>query len=214
MTFFSSSSIAFLQTLAENNNREWFNNNKLKYEEHLKYPADGFSANMASELGVMTGTDHASKVFRIYRDVRFSKDKTPYNSHMRMVFKPTGKTDSLGWMFSLEKDHLVFGVGVFAYEKVALSQFRERVSGPDGVLLEKILDDLKCRGARLSGADLKRVPAGFDVDHPRAQLLRHKGLVAWLDLPDPDVAFGEKASANCLKEYRKLKPLYDWMLEA
>ena len=214
MTFFSTDSTAFLRALAKNNNRDWFNRNKSKYEDHLKYPADGFSATMASALERLTGIEHSSKVFRIYRDVRFSKDKTPYNAHMRMIFKPVGHTGSLGWMFSLEADHLVLGVGVFAYEKTALTQFRDRVGGPDGGRLQEILDNLKSQDVRLNEAQLKRVPAGFAADHPHSHLLRFKGVTAWLDISEPNMVFGPEAVANCLREYQKLKPLYDWLLEA
>jgi len=214
MSYFSKDSTAFLKKLAKNNNRDLFKANKGDYEQYLKEPAEVFAEMMTARLEKLTGLQHKSKIFRIYRDVRFSKDKTPYNIHLRISFVPQdGPKTSPGWFFSLEKDHLVLGAGVFGYEKAELENFRERVAGDDGVLLAKILSKLESGGARISDPALKRVPSGFDANHPRADLLRHKGLAVWIDKPDADLALGEKAAANCLKELRRVKPLVDWLMQ-
>ena len=212
MTCFSTDSTAFLQDLAKNNDREWFAANKARYEQYLKKPAAAFAQEMAGKLEALTGTPHKPKVFRIYRDVRFSKDKTPYNTHLRISFAPEGEAKTPpGWFFGIEQDHVVVGTGVFGYEKAELERFRDRIAGSDGAALEKILGKLKATGVRIGEPDLKRVPAGYDADHPRSDLLRHKGLTVWVDQSDAKSAYGEKAVANCLAEFRKLKPVFDWL---
>ena len=179
MTCFSTDSTAFLQDLAKNNDREWFAANKARYEQYLKKPAAAFAQEMAGKLEALTGTPHKPKVFRIYRDVRFSKDKTPYNTHLRISFAPEGEAKTPpGWFFGIEQDHVVVGTGVFGYEKAELERFRDRIAGSDGAALEKILGKLKATGVRIGEPYLKRIPAGYDADHPRSDLLRHKGLTA------------------------------------
>lgn len=214
MSGFSQESNAFLQALARNNNREWFTANKARYEDAIKVPAIAFAEDMAAELKSLTGIAHDPKIFRIYRDVRFSKDKTPYNTHLRMSFIPVqGPATRPAWHFSLEQDHLVLGTGVFGYQKGDLDRFRTRIAGPDGARLKVILGKLTRHGARLSDPDLKRVPAPYEADHPQADLLRHKGLAAWIDLDDAAMAHGRNAVKNCLKQYRTVQPLFDWLME-
>ncbi len=212
MSYFDKSSNRFLQSLAKNNSREWFAGHKPEYQKCLQHPAAEFADAMAQQLQILNGSSLKPKIFRIYRDVRFSKDKTPYNTHLRISFVPEhGPAVPPGWFFSLEQDHLVLGSGVFGYEKSELIRFRERIAGPEGVELQAILHACQQQGMRISEPDLKRVPAGYDSDHPRADLLRHKGLAVWLDKPDATLAYGSDAVPNCLAEYQRLWPLFNWL---
>ena len=210
---FSPETLEFLENLKANNTRDWFQANKPVYERAVKQPAEAFSAEMAGQLEDLTGIAHKPKVFRIYRDVRFSKDKTPYNAHIRISFLPLTDEEALpAWFFGFEPGHCALGTGVFAFEKQALEWFRDRVAGEDGVALEKILGALKKKDIRLSEPDLKRVPSGWPQDHPRAGLLRHKGLAAWIDHDDKSVV-GPNLVKSCKADFKRLKPLFDWMME-
>lgn len=214
MSGFSKDSTAFLQALAKNNNRDWFTENKTRYETTIKHPAKAFSQDMAGALDKLTGLSHRPKIFRIYRDIRFSKDKTPYNTHQRISFIPeTKRAGPPAWFLSLEKDHLILGTGVFGYEKTALEEWRERVAGKDGGRLAKLLETAERQGLRISEPDLKRVPSGYDKEHPRGELLRRKGLAVWLDFPDTTQAYGKGAIANCLIGYKKMRPIFDFLSE-
>lgn len=211
---FSAETLKFLETLKANNTRDWFTANKAVYERAVKQPAEAFSAEMAGHLEDMTGIAHKPKVFRIYRDVRFSKDKTPYNAHIRISFSPLTDRDAPpAWFFGFEPGHCALGTGVFAFEKQALERFRDRVAGEDGAALEKILKALGKKGIRLSEADLKRVPSGWPQDHARAGLLRHKGLAAWIDREDR-AAIGPGLVKSCRSDFKRLKPLFDWLLDS
>ncbi len=210
---FPAETLEFLEALKANNTRDWFQANKPVYERAVKQPAEAFSAEMAGQLEDLTGIVHKPKVFRIYRDVRFSKDKTPYNAHVRISFSPVADANAPpAWFFGFEPGHCALGTGVFAFEKQALERFRDRVAAEDGAALEKILGALEKKGIRLSEPDLKRVPSGWPQDHARAHLLRHKGLAAWID-HDEKAAIGPDLVKSCKADFRRLKPLFDWLMD-
>ena len=115
------------------------------------------------------------------------------------------------WFFGLDTQKLVLGAGVFEFPKGELDTWRERVAGKEGEELAKLLAKLKKGGARIGDPALKRVPKPYEADHPREELLRHKGLSVWLDAPKMDIAFGDKAAANCAKEFKKLRSVVQWL---
>lgn len=210
----SPETIAFLKDLAANNDREWFKANEARYKEHYKFAGEEFAAALAEELGEALGTKLDFRIFRIHRDVRFSKDKTPYNTHLRVVFGPPGcDADHPRWMAGLEEDQLVTGVGLFGFSKPGLVRYRERVDGPDGDRLASIIAELTGQGARLSEPDLKRVPPPYDKDHRHADLLRHKGLAIWHDHKSAKPALGNKGPSNVAGSLLQMRPFHDWLAE-
>ena len=211
---FSKDAVAFLKKLKANNTREWFNDNKNTYEREIKKPALTFSEAVTEGLSSLTGRAHSSKIFRIHRDVRFSKDKAPYNTHLHIAFTPvSAMATPLSWFFGLDTENLTLGTGIFALDKASLEEFRERVTGPDGPKLADLLRQLEEKGARLSDTDLKRVPSGYPKEHPQAELLRRKGLAVWVDLGDPGQATKADLVSTCLTAFRRVKPVFDWLLD-
>lgn len=211
---FSEDAVQFLKDLKANNKREWFNANKQIYEAEIKKPAEAFCDAVAEDLETLTGRAHTAKIFRIHRDVRFSKDKTPYNTHLHIGFMPASDmTTPPCWFFGLDTEKLTLGTGIFAFEKQQLEMFRERVAGSDGSDLAKLLDKLEANGMRISGAELKRVPAGYPKEHPQADLLCRKGLSAWVDLGGPDQATSSDLVKSCRRSFKQLKPVFDWLID-
>ncbi len=209
---FPAETLDFLSDLKANNNRQWFTDNKEIYERAVKQPADRFCAAIAARLETLTGQAHTSRVYRLHRDLRFAKDKTPYNAHLHIAFMPQGDLSTPpSWFFGLEPDHLTLGAGVFAFEKPALERFRAQVAGSAGDTLSQTLADLKADGARIGEPELARVPAGYPKDHPNADLLRRKGLSAWIDIAPPDTATRGDFMEECLGVFTRLKPLVDWL---
>lgn len=207
---FAMETIDFLKELKANNARDWFTENKKVYEQVYKAPALAFSDIMASELQSLTGDIHTPKLFRIHRDVRFSKDKTPYNTHLHISFTPEHGSESPPcWFFGLDTKSLSLGVGIFGFQPAELDTFRKRVASEDGVLIAKALAKMSKAGARLGEPALKRVPSGYPKDHPNEALLRHKGLTAWKDLGDETKALDDDLVGTCRTEFKQLKPLYD-----
>lgn len=207
---FPEESVTFLRGLKANNDKAWFAGNKAVYERAIKRPAEAFCRATVARLTALTGADHAAKVYRLHRDLRFSKDPTPYNAHLHISFTRSGGP---AWLFGLEPDRVVLGVGIMAFEKDALEAFRQRVDGAAGAALSAELDRLRGAGIRIGDPELKRVPRGFDPDHAQADLLRRKGLSAWKDFADPAVATRPDWMDTCLSGFRQLRPVYDWLTE-
>lgn len=209
---FPQETIKFLTDLRANNNRDWFAANKPVYEHALKNPAVAFCNLMVPELDALSGQQHSSKVFRIFRDVRFSKDKTPYKAHIHISFyRENTQPGPPGWFFGLDPDRLVIGAGIFAFDKADLETYRDRVAGPDGTKLAALLGRLTKKGIRMEDPELKRVPRGFDADHRHADLLRRKGLTLWWELGNAKLASKPTLVADCRSAFRTLKPLVDWL---
>lgn len=208
---FTPQAVTFLNALKANNNRDWFADHKGDYDTYVKDASVAFCRLMVDALDGLTGATHQSKVFRIYRDVRFAKDKTPYKPYQHILFAAGDhRQTSSAWFFGLEPDRLVLGAGKFTFEGEGLLRYREAVAGPGGIELAQIVDGLREQGARLNEPQLKRVPSGYDKDHPRADLLRRKGLALWIDL---DVALASEGDlvARCLAEFERLRPLVEWL---
>jgi len=177
---FPDGAVSFLEKLKANNNREWFTEHKFDFAELIQELAKELSAHMCAQLEKLTGEAYASKIFLVHRDVRFSKDKSPYKRHLHILFRTVDvPIDGLGhpaWFFGLGTERLAVGCGIFTFEKQALSDYRERVAGEDGASLAKTVSKLAAHGFRLRDPALKKVPSGYAKDHPRADLLLRKGL--------------------------------------
>ena len=206
---FSPEALRFLGDLRANNTKDWFAANKSTYEAHLKAPGKRFADAMADALRDLTGEDHSSKIFRIHCDVRFSKDKTPYNAHLHLAFTPDGAARQPPmWFFGLSPDRLSLGCGVFQYEREALEGFRSAMAGPMGAELSALTAELRAAAVRISDPDLKRVPSGFAKDHRNAEALRRKGFAAWIDVGAPTFAVEPALVERTTEQFRKLMPVF------
>jgi len=215
---FSRNGITFLQALIHNNNRDWFRNNKDIFWKELETPAKLFLQEMAIRLGEVANESIYGKLFRIYRDIRFSKDKTPYNTHMRILFtsKNSGKQCSFpSFYFSLESDQLILGLGVFEFPRELLSRYQQFVdSDKTGIELDNMMNALTAQGFYTETPEYKRVPRDYRSDHQRADLLRKKGIVLWKKIsPLPNEIFMQTSADFCLEYYKSMLPLYKWLYQ-
>ena len=196
-TGFSPEAIQFLAELAANNERTWFQPRKAEYELLLKEPLEGLCAALAERFearGIPLRADPARSPFRIYRDVRFSKDKSPYKTHVSASFPwIEGSPDPAehgkpGGYFHLAAGEAFVGGGLWHPEPAKLRAFRAAVIGdPSGV--RAVLDEpaFRRRFGSISGDRLKRVPPGIPADHPAAELLKLKDMTFGQRLSDEDV---------------------------
>ncbi|WP_421704800.1 TIGR02453 family protein [Aliiroseovarius sp.] len=162
--------LGFLTRLSENNSRDWFQTHKSDYEAQVKRPAEALLDQLAAPLSVLAGAPVTPKLFRIHRDLRFSKDKTPYNTHLHLSWSAP---DGTAWMFGLSRDYCCAGAGVMEFSKTGLTAWREHVAEHGFVDLSPW---------RLDDPALKRVPPPYPQDHPQGALMRRKGLLVWHDL--------------------------------
>ena len=173
---------AFLGQLAENNNKAWWEDNKATYVSQLKTPALALIDEVSTQLAAMTDLPVKGKLFRPHRDVRFSKDKTPYKTHLHMLWTAqTGARQDVAFFFGIGLDDVRAGGGVMGFEKDVLADWRLFVD-QDHKRILKITNGLRDKGFGFWEPALKRVPSPFDKDHPAAELLRMKGCVAFKDL--------------------------------
>ena len=193
--------LGFFRDLRENNTREWFADQKKRYDASVQGPAKAFSGRMAEYLEAVTGEAHTPKIFRIHRDVRFAKDKTPYNTHLHLLWT----SDAPGaWMLGLSPDYFRAGFGAMEWKGEALDRFRAAIA-EDGSPLVAVIETLTGAGVDFGEPALKRVPAPYPKDHPAALHLRRKGLAGWVDL-DPVAEDPEDAVKDA---FAGLKPIHD-----
>jgi len=208
---FTRETVQFLTDLKANNERQWFAAHKPIYDEIVKPQAETFCDLMAAELEAMTKVPHRSKLFRIYRDVRFSKDKTPYNAHVHISFFPEGRRGF--WFFGLDPERLVVGAGAMDFDKASLTDYRAAVAGDNGKKIAATVAKLLKAGYRMHDPELKKVPREYDADHPRGDLLRRKGLAMWKDIGTAKAATRKDMIGYSRDSFKALKPVNDWLAE-
>jgi uncharacterized protein (TIGR02453 family) len=183
---------AFLSELADNNDREWFAANKERYEAHVLEPALAFIEDFGYRLQSISPHFRAEprrvggSLFRIYRDTRFAKDKSPYKTNTGMHFRHERAKDAHapGYYLHLAPGEVFAGGGIWHPDGPALTAIREAiVRDPEAWSRATQLGD----GLELRGEALKRVPSGFDKDHPYAEDLKRKDFFSWVRLSEEEV---------------------------
>ena len=177
---FSPDALAFLRALKRNNRREWFQPRKEKYEKLIKEPMLELVSCLNQEFARFAPdyiTPPHKAIYRIYRDTRFSKDKTPYKTHISAIFPRHTAVKREGAVFYFhftEKEVLVFG-GVYSPEREELLAYRTLLDQHHEEF-QRILADKKIKRllGGLQGEKLTRTPKGFPVGHPAEDLLRHR----------------------------------------
>lgn len=211
----------FLRHLAANNNKPWFEANRRGYDEGLLGPARLFVVAMGMALSEFAPGIHAEprvsgSIFRIHRDIRFSRDKRPYKTHFDMWFWQGDRhsRDCPGYFLRLTPDAVVVGAGRHAFDKATLEVYRTAAADERrGAALEQALAAVRTAGAEIGGAHYKRVPRGFAADHPRADLLRYNALHAWIEEPLPSEVHSAEFVDFCSERFWKVSPVQRWILD-
>ncbi len=206
----------FLRDLGRNNNREWFQANKKIYEETLRKPLlelTGELGNALAEYAPGYLADPRKNVYRIYRDVRFSKNKDPYKTQVAAVFPPLGldRHAGAGFYFHFSADELLVGGGVYAPGSPELRQIRRQIAAaPDELRAILAAEAFRSTFGELEGTTLKRIPQGFPRDHPAADLLVRKQFLAGATLAGEEV---ERPGIGALlnQHFRALAPLLEYL---
>ncbi len=213
---FSPEAISFLRALKRNNRREWFQPRKEKYESLIKHPMMELVSCLNEELAAFAPeymTPPQKAVFRIYRDTRFSHDKTPYKSHVAAIFPRSTADKNSGACFYFhftEKELLLFG-GVYSPERDELLAYRtllqERYEEFQEILREK---KLKAAFGGMQGEQLTRMPKGFPVDHPAEGLLRQRQWYLEKTL-DVKLLTGRKLVPEMARHLRLMTPFVEFL---
>lgn len=181
---FNAKTFQFLHGLKENNNKPWFDAHRAEYEEHLRQPSKSLVSQMAAlfaEHGLPLMADQRRSLFRINRDIRFSKDKSPYKTHIGIAFlmERLGEGEWFGCYFSFQPEgergiDSYCGGGVHQPSAPALKRLRERIASNHQELAQLASDSdfLAVYPNGLRGESLKRMPKGYEESHPAAPYLK------------------------------------------
>jgi uncharacterized protein (TIGR02453 family) len=180
--YFSPALFEFLSDLKRNNDREWFKENQSRYEEDVKAPAMHFIADFGPRLRKISKhlvANPRKSMFRIHRDIRFSRDKSPYKTHVGIQFRHEGAKDvhAPGFYLHLEPGSVFVGAGIWRPDNATLRTLRDAIV--DDPTAWKRARNAKRFSARydLEGDSLKRAPRGYDADHPLIEDLRRKDFI-------------------------------------
>jgi uncharacterized protein (TIGR02453 family) len=205
--YFTSRTFGFLKELAAHNDRDWFQANKESYQEDVKEPSLRFIVDFADHLKKISPHFRADprgnggSLFRIHRDTRFSKDKSPYKTHTGIQFRHEAGKDAHapGYYLHLEPGNCFVGLGIWHPDGATLRKIREG-------LVEDVSGWKKSVGGKafrdrleLTGDSLKRPPRGFDPEHPLVEDLKRKDFIAVAPLTDEAVV-----AEGFLMEFNKL----------
>ena len=190
--------LEFYEGLAADNTKTYWTKHKEIYDAKVLRPMTELVEEMAPEFG-------ETKIFRPYRDIRFSKDKTPYKTHIGAMVG--------GGYVQFSAQGLAAGNGMYGMAPDQLDRYRQAVAGDrTGGELEDVIAAVESAGIGVTGRDvLKAAPRGYPADHPRIGLLRYKGVVAWKEWPVADWLETAAARDRVAGFLRATRPLSAWL---
>jgi uncharacterized protein (TIGR02453 family) len=219
--YFTPELFTFLRQLKRNNNRDWFNKNKERYIEEVQQPALDFVASVAPGLRKISPNFVADprpvggSMFRIYRDVRFAKDKSPYKTHVGISFGHRAGRDvhSPGFYLHLEPGEVFLGAGIWHPDAKTATSIRESIVERSGPWTKATRSAPFKKDWRLSTDTYVRVPRGFDPEHPLVEDLKRKDFIGIKAL-DEKTATSARFLDVFLNSCRESAPLVRFLCEA
>jgi uncharacterized protein (TIGR02453 family) len=215
---FPESGLDFLRELVKHNDRDWFEAHRKVYDDEMIPAMLSWCSDLAGRLrDVMPKLVFVPRVggsiYRLNRDVRFSRDKSPYKTHIAALLWEGGeKHDAPGVYLHVSPEGVIFGGGLYVFEEGRLDRFRKLLhDGPSAGRLTEALAVAKKHGLKPEGEQLKKPPRGFDPESPYAELSKSKGLTVgktikagpWLSTPE-----SLDRSESCARAYL---PLHSWL---
>lgn len=220
---FPQEGLRFLANLRANNNREWFQENRNIFDNSLIKPSQAFVETIGPRLKIFspglsydTRKNGRGSIMRIYRDIRFSKDKTPYYTYMRFRFwEGSNKVESPGIFIWLDEKGAGIHLGMHKFPKDFLLAYRNAVLDDRiGSQLVDILETFRQSGEyEIAAPHYKRVPRGYDADHPRSALLRHNTLYISCPVLSKSLLKKPELVDVCLDHIARMIPLHHWLLK-
>jgi uncharacterized protein (TIGR02453 family) len=205
-TGFPDEGLVFYEGLEADNSKTYWTEHRHLYEECVRTPMQALADELAPEFGT-------PKLFRPYRDVRFSHDKTPYKTHQGAVLHHEGRGAGSVYV-QLSADGLRVAGGCWRLESDQVARYRRAVDDElQGSRLQAAVDELRRLGWAIDGDQLVRTPRGYPADHPRIDLLRHKALHAAQEWPPSDWLHERTAVDRVRDAWRQLGPLNQWLAD-
>ncbi|ALG85439.1 DUF2461 domain-containing protein [Gordonia phthalatica] len=203
-TGFPEAALDFYDDLEIDNSKVFWEAHKDVYRDSVAAPMNALTAELADEFG-------PAKVFRPYRDVRFSKDKTPYKTHQG-AFVAVGP--ATGYYVQIGAPGMRVGAGFYHAESDRLARIRRAIDDDlHGAELEHLIAGLTRKGWEVSGDQLKTAPRGFAKDHPRIELLRHRSLTVSRDYGFDEVIHSAALVDQIRTHWRETRQLLNWLMQ-
>jgi len=203
---FPDEGLVFYEGLEADNSKTFWTTHRSEYESFVRAPVLALLEEVSGEFGT-------AKVFRPYRDVRFSHDKTPYKTHQGAVVTPEGRGAG-SWYVQVSADGLMVSGGSWRLESDQIARYRRAVADPvQGVRLEREVDRLRSAGWDIEGDRLVRVPAGYSADAERLELLKHKALHATRRWTPEDWLHTREVVDRVRDSWRDLVQLNAWLAD-
>lgn len=198
----SDSALDFYRRLEVDNSKTFWTSNKEIYETEVRAPFDALNDLVADEFGPL-------RVFRPFRDLRFSRDKTPYKTHCGAVTEGEGGE---AFYVEISADGLLAASGYWMMGRDQLARYREAVDDERaGRALEEAVAAVRGRRLTIEGHSLKAAPRGYRRDHPRIDLLRHKSLAAMRSFEPAGWLHTKAAATRITDTWRAARPIHDWL---
>lgn len=200
---------SFLKDLTKNNNREWFTENKERFEQQQNETKTFF--NEVGEALSKVDSIEKTKIFRIYRDVRFSKDKTPYKTNFGASYARTKPMFRGGYYLHIEDNNSFIGGGFWNPNKEDLLRIRKEIE-LDAEELREIINttEFKKFFGKLVGEEVKTAPKGFDKNHPDIDLIKKKQFLVMRKFTNKDV-LSDNFKDEVIATFQAMRPYFDYM---
>ncbi len=215
MSTIDTSTFDFLKELRTHNNREWFTENKEKYQAAHQNMI-GFMESLIEEMSKVDQIEDTSakrSLFRIYRDVRFSKGKEPYKTHFAGRLARATQWLRGGYYIHIEPGNSFLAGGFFSPNPADLKLIRDELAHDAKPLKEILADeDFKNTWGTFKGEAVKSAPRGFEKDHPNIDLIRFKQFHVAHSIPD-DIVLSEQLMFEIVKSFIVIRPFFDYMSE-
>ena len=216
---FSKEGIEFLKKLEINNTKVWFENNRTTWEKHILLPNTNFVQEMGETLQILVPTIHfkpkvSGSLFRIYRDVRFSKDKTPMKSKIGLLFwqGQAHRMQSSCFYMHYDKNSYFIASGIRNFKPPLLKTYREYIKHKKHrESLHVILEKLKQKGYSIGEPKYKRVPPEFDKNEEHIYLTKQASMFAYIEYQIDDAFFNVDIVDKIFKIYNDMKKLQKWV---
>ncbi len=220
MGYFSEDFIRFLRSLKRNNNREWFHAHKKEYERHVKEPFRAFVAEMIDRVSLLdpdVAIEPKDAIFRIARDIRFSKDKTPYKTFLAAAINRDGRQhmNYPGFYFQLGVDGLLVAGGMYQPDREDVAKVRRAIL-EDGAKLERALRGKRFRDlfGELQGEQNKRLPKEFAAVVERYPFIANKQFYYYAEYDDPKIVLRRDLAGFLMRHFNAGKKVSDFLKSA
>ena len=218
---FPRDAVKFLSKLKKNNNREWFESHREEFVNSVLEPAQEFVVVLGELLrtiapGIIAIPKIDKSIFRLHRDVRFSKNKSPYKTNLGILWWEGNrkKMECSGFYFHIEPGYFFLGAGQYMFADDLLKKYRQIIYNPDKAKeLDSIVKKLKKKGFELGGKTYKRVPKGFDAEYPYSDYLLYNGIYVYDESKDLKKLQKDNAAKYVYKKFAEMLPVHQWLVK-